>query len=263
MWRYIRGLETDTGILGYIAVLELQLFLYLGPTVATRVWRFLWAIRTVIAVVSVILIGTLALCLSPLRNRVIDVVLESVRKLSVWHDRYDINVRGVFMHACEVLIAPFDRWEIAVAQRRRERRQLLSTPYQYGKLETRRHIRLLRLNRRSFFSEPSCELVHVPLDEAPAFEAISYTWGGMEPSIPIVVDGHQILVTSAVDELLFYRRSFFCSNLFWIDAICINQSDLVEKSEQLPLMTDIYRLASRVIVWLGPPEKRSRHSRCT
>jgi hypothetical protein len=112
----------------------------------------------------------------------------------------------------------------------------------------------LRLKRRSIFSKPSCELVHVPLDEAPAFEAISYTWGDKDPSIPVVVDRHQILVTAAVDELLFYRRSVFCSSLFWIDAICINQRDRDEKSEQLPLMTDIYRRASRILVWLGAPE---------
>lgn len=44
------------------------------------------------------------------------------------------------------------------------------------------------------------------------------------------------------------------SRLFWIDAVCINQKDREEKSAQLPLMTAIYKRASRVIVWLGPPE---------
>lgn len=108
------------------------------------------------------------------------------------------------MHACEALVAPFDRWEIAIARQGRERRQSPLTTYQYRKLETPRHIRLLRLMRRSIFSWPSCEIIEVLLDEAPTFEAISYTWGGEEPSIPVEVDGHQILVTAAVDELLFY-----------------------------------------------------------
>jgi hypothetical protein len=41
------------------------------------------------------------------------------------------------------------------------------------------------------------------------------------------------------------------SALQWVDAVCINQSNDVEKSSQIPLMADIYRGASRVMVWLG------------
>lgn len=37
----------------------------------------------------------------------------------------------------------------------------------------------------------------------------------------------------------------------WIDAICINQNDAVEKSAQVRFMCQIYRLAEEVIVWLG------------
>ncbi|KAH9208896.1 heterokaryon incompatibility, partial [Leptodontidium sp. 2 PMI_412] len=91
------------------------------------------------------------------------------------------------------------------------------------------------------------------LDDAPAFEALSYTWGISPPSIPLEVTGSRILVTSAVEEFLFHQRSFFRSKLFWIDSVCINQNDDVEKTEQLPLMTEIYRRARLVIVWLGPP----------
>ncbi|CZR50139.1 uncharacterized protein PAC_00011 [Phialocephala subalpina] len=73
------------------------------------------------------------------------------------------------------------------------------------------------------------------LDDAPAFEALSYAWGVLPPSIPLEVTGSRILVTSA------------------IDSVCINQKDDIEKTKQLPLMTEIYRRARRVIVWLGPP----------
>jgi Heterokaryon incompatibility protein (HET) len=38
----------------------------------------------------------------------------------------------------------------------------------------------------------------------------------------------------------------------WIDAICIHQKDDLEKGPQVALMGDIYRLADRVVVWLGP-----------
>lgn len=37
----------------------------------------------------------------------------------------------------------------------------------------------------------------------------------------------------------------------WIDALCINQRDLVERSNQVSFMGDIYSAAQNVIVWLG------------
>ncbi|KAF7870193.1 uncharacterized protein EAF02_009383 [Botrytis sinoallii] len=46
--------------------------------------------------------------------------------------------------------------------------------------------------------------------------------------------------------------------LFWIDAICINQDDLDERSQQVLLMGSIYKNASRVTVWLGEEVARSQ-----
>jgi Heterokaryon incompatibility protein (HET) len=41
-------------------------------------------------------------------------------------------------------------------------------------------------------------------------------------------------------------------NLFvWIDALCINQSSLAERSQQIPIMSQIYTRAAYVWVWLG------------
>ena len=37
----------------------------------------------------------------------------------------------------------------------------------------------------------------------------------------------------------------------WIDTICINQDDLKERSAQVQLMGEIYKRASRVLIWLG------------
>ena len=43
----------------------------------------------------------------------------------------------------------------------------------------------------------------------------------------------------------------------WIDAMCINQADLTERSEQVRLMDSIYRQAASVIVWLGAASRNS------
>lgn len=44
---------------------------------------------------------------------------------------------------------------------------------------------------------------------------------------------------------------------FWIDAVCINQSDYKEKSFQVSRMADIYRQARKTIIWLGLADKSS------
>jgi hypothetical protein len=41
----------------------------------------------------------------------------------------------------------------------------------------------------------------------------------------------------------------------WIDALCINQASLEEKNIQIPHMGNIYRQASKVLVWLGGASK--------
>lgn len=37
----------------------------------------------------------------------------------------------------------------------------------------------------------------------------------------------------------------------WIDAVCIDQSNDAEKSVQIPLMSEVYKQAQQVLVWLG------------
>ena len=39
----------------------------------------------------------------------------------------------------------------------------------------------------------------------------------------------------------------------WIDAICINQADISERSQQVRFMPHIYARAQTVLVWLGSP----------
>ena len=252
MANHIWGGATDDAFLASLAMREWQLFLYFGLTVAARVLNYLWSIRIIVITVSVCLVGAWSLLPSPWRSLMLcKMVIIAVE----WNRRHDISVRGLTMQAYEALIGPFDRFEIAVAQWRRDRKYPRPQPYKYNRFEAPEEIRLLRLKRRTLFSEPVCELVTVPLKEAPPFEAVSHTWGKEVPSIPIKVHGHEcIIVRSAVDELLFYQRSIFRSKWLWIDSVCIDQSNIDERDRQILLMTEIYRRASRVIVWLGPPK---------
>ncbi|KAF2269172.1 heterokaryon incompatibility, partial [Lojkania enalia] len=83
------------------------------------------------------------------------------------------------------------------------------------------------------------------------YEALSYTWGGQGLTEPIFCNGKSLLITKNLHSALLKLRLRQESRLLWVDAICINQLDLNEKNKQIPLMMDIYKLAARVIVWLG------------
>lgn len=43
----------------------------------------------------------------------------------------------------------------------------------------------------------------------------------------------------------------------WIDSICINQSDNIEKAGQIPLMGDIFSTAETVYIWLDEGNDQS------
>jgi Heterokaryon incompatibility protein (HET) len=84
----------------------------------------------------------------------------------------------------------------------------------------------------------TCRLVTVRLDEAPTFWAVSYLWGSEEKPMSLNLtnsfgqDLGYILLTqncaSAIEALLPMGVRYL-----WIDAICINQSDVLEKQLQI------------------------------
>ena len=90
-----------------------------------------------------------------------------------------------------------------------------------------------------------------PLTEASGWEAVSYAWGNQRPIHNIYVNGNPIAVTENVINLLKDLRDTNHKRFLWIDAICINQGDEVEKSKQVPLMKIIYENARGTVIWLG------------
>ena len=43
--------------------------------------------------------------------------------------------------------------------------------------------------------------------------------------------------------------------MLWLDAICINQNDTDERSEQVKLMGEVYRNSIRTLIWLGDADE--------
>ncbi|KAH7322449.1 heterokaryon incompatibility protein-domain-containing protein, partial [Stachybotrys elegans] len=112
-------------------------------------------------------------------------------------------------------------------------------------------IRLIDLQPIRDQSPLSCELRYVSLDDQPLYDAISYCWGGQMASKTISCNGKSLLITENLHDALCRFREPDKVVTLWADAICINQIDLKEKNEQVPLMGRIYSQANKVKVWLG------------
>lgn len=83
------------------------------------------------------------------------------------------------------------------------------------------------------------------------YEALSYTWGDATKCRTIECNGKHFGVSQNLFDALINIRLSDKSRTIWIDALCINQENDAEKSEQVQYMYGIYRAATRVIVWLG------------
>ncbi|PQE20174.1 Heterokaryon incompatibility protein [Rutstroemia sp. NJR-2017a BBW] len=130
-----------------------------------------------------------------------------------------------------------------------------SSLFHYRPLDTsRREIRLLVLHPAEDIFDLfrySCTLVHVSLDEDPDYEALSYVWGSKANKQKILIDGRQFEVTSNLAEALYHLYDCNTPRKLWVDAICIDQEDISERSHQVQSMTEIYARARNVVVWMG------------
>lgn len=100
----------------------------------------------------------------------------------------------------------------------------------------------------------------VSLADCPQYTALSYRWGGYSSPKDIIMcnGGFNLEVTTSCRDALLALTKQFGALTVWVDAICIDQSDATEKSDQVPLMDEIYTWAERVFVWLGPGDECSR-----
>ena len=117
-------------------------------------------------------------------------------------------------------------------------------------------IRLIRITPSSL-GPLKLTFVHTSLNRPLSYIALSYTWGSTRNKAIAEVDGHSIPVTNNLNQALLKLRDKDREVVCWADAICINQSDKSEVSEQVQLMGSIYSLATSVAVWLGPSSEDS------
>ena len=129
--------------------------------------------------------------------------------------------------------------------------------YQYTPLGEGKKIRLATLLPRTKSAQVHIFLTTKLLTEEdiPEYEALSYTWGSSGFRTNILVGRSRLSTLSITRNLaiaLRYLRYRDRPRVLWVDALCINQQDLGERSAQVQRMADIYSRASRVVIWLGP-----------
>lgn len=135
-----------------------------------------------------------------------------------------------------------------------------------------------------------CSIIVADLNDNPSYDALSYTWGDpctlyLSPEeispqaawaarpFVIEVDGEEVSVGANLYAALLALRFQVThhtdprlsdtpqtSGHFWIDALCINQTDLKEKSSQVMMMSRIYQQACFVYTWLGGGDRLSRQA---
>lgn len=138
------------------------------------------------------------------------------------------------------------------------------------------------------------------LNDPPLYDALSYTWGNplsasetksdweqaerrYSSKVPILCSGKLLYIGySLYEALIGLRRTMrdhhdlavtsedltsprlgprpLVRNRIWIDAVCINQSHLEERSTQVKMMHLIYKKADAVLIWLGPQDEVTRQA---
>ena len=150
----------------------------------------------------------------------------------------------------------FER-QLSPKQYAQSRQHTRGVEYHYQMLNPLKdEIRLIYILPGSGEDEIYISLVHASLHDQPEYLTLSYTWGNAHPCSPVVLNGFDFEVGSNLAAALRQLRKDRNPHKglpYWIDAICINQGDDVERSEQVKLMTKIYQQAVTVTIWLGEP----------
>lgn len=117
-------------------------------------------------------------------------------------------------------------------------------------------VRLLSILPAATQAPLETALVSIPLKSTTplVYDALSYIWGPPSDRVDIRCNDKTVSITQSLSEALLHLRSETDNCTLWIDQLCINQENILERDQQVTLMGDIYSLARKVVVWLGPSD---------
>ncbi|KAK2030007.1 HET-domain-containing protein, partial [Colletotrichum zoysiae] len=127
----------------------------------------------------------------------------------------------------------------------------LANYFQYESFDLDRPgFRLVRLEAGSSNDPISCHLFQAYLDDKETiipYEALSYCWGSStSPRHSVMVNGRLLFITENLFEALKNLRQEGEDRMIWVDALCIDQSNVQERGHQVTWMGKVYEYAERV-----------------
>ncbi|KAH7089428.1 heterokaryon incompatibility protein-domain-containing protein, partial [Paraphoma chrysanthemicola] len=90
------------------------------------------------------------------------------------------------------------------------------------------------------------------------YTCLSYEWDSKPGGEWIIINGELHYVRRNLWDFLRVATSKYCKQKLWIDALCIDQTNIDERSHQVQMMVTIYKEASEVWVWLGDDPSAAR-----
>ncbi|PMD54899.1 HET-domain-containing protein, partial [Hyaloscypha bicolor E] len=112
-------------------------------------------------------------------------------------------------------------------------------------------IRLVTIISAKKEEEIECVIAHFPFTKEAVdnlkYEAFSYVWGDATVTAPIKLNGQTFHATKNLEAALRILRLQNEERLIWIDAICINQSSIEERNQEVRHMDQIYQYAVRAV----------------
>jgi hypothetical protein len=120
-----------------------------------------------------------------------------------------------------------------------------------------REIRLLALEPGRHGDPLRGSLAVCSLLPKPFYNALSYVWGDTADLGQIAINRDPLRITRNLEIALQHIRDADESLVLWIDAICIDQSNVSERNAQVAMMGDIFASASDVLIWIGEADEYS------
>jgi len=115
-----------------------------------------------------------------------------------------------------------------------------------------KQIRLISFQPSSTDTLIDCRLEVHDIADSPPYYAISYHYGDPSAVDTILVNGQETQVNRNCWHALHQVRAQSRAGLFWVDSVCINQSDVNEKSLQVHRIAAIFSGADEVWACFGP-----------
>lgn len=124
--------------------------------------------------------------------------------------------------------------------------------YVYSSTLPASSIRLVTLLPGAGASKIACLLTEYEQREGLDYHALSYVWGDASITKEITLEGVLFEITENLYSALSHMRHPTEAKVLWIDAISINQQNIIERNIHVRVMTKLYSNATMVICWLGP-----------